>query len=207
MPKEYKKYDGKNIQDTRYEKRAYAGRMFINPTAISRGKTSEEEDMEHLEIRDYSFEATSFPDAMSQWTSVMIQQYVSNTVVRVVQEFTAFFESSLADNEELAKEWLEQAGDDLDYEDLNDFFGENWSKIPIPVSYAIDVLKNIMEGFKDLDNKVFWQEPELVVIGNPHILENMGMGVETLGDVADKGMKEVAEFLKDAVQKSKKEEE
>ena len=207
MPKEYKKYDGKNIQDTRYEKRAYAGRMFINPTAISRGKTSEEEDMETLEIRDYSFEATSFPDAMSQWTSVMIQQYVSNTVVRVVQEFTAFFESSLADNEELAKEWLEQAGDDLDYEDLNDFFGENWSKIPIPVSYAIDVLKNIMEGFTDLDNKVFWQEPELVVIGNPHILENMGMGVETLGDVADKGMKEVAEFLKDAVQKSKKEEE
>lgn len=206
MPKEYKKYDGKNIQDTRYEKRAYAGRMFINPTAISSGETSEE-DMENLEIRDYSLEATSFPDAMSQWSSVMLQQYVSNTVVRIVQEFTEFFQSSLADNEELAKEWLELAGDDLDYEDLSDFFGENWSKIPIPVSYAIDVLQNIMEGFKDLDNKVFWQEPELVVIGNPHILHNMGMGVETLDDVADKGMKEVTEFLKNAVQKSKQEEE
>ena len=55
----------------------------------------------------------------------------------------------------------------------------------------------IMDDFRDDPNLIQWQEPELIVMGNPHLMEHMGIKAETVGDYAEDGLKDLAKFVMD----------
>lgn len=75
----------------------------------------------------------------------------------------------------------------------------------IPAGFAVDVLAKIVSNFRDMDNLLFWQEPELIIMGNPNLVQNMNITAETLDDKAKDGVKDIEKFLINFT--SKKEEE
>ena len=82
-----------------------------------------------------------------------------------------------------------------------------WGEVPIPVDYSIKVLGKILEDFKENDNLIQWQEPEMIVMGNPHLMQHMGVKAETVGDYAEDGIKDLAKFVMNFATNPSEEEE
>jgi hypothetical protein len=61
------------------------------------------------------------------------------------------------------------------------------------------LVSEIIQDMMESDNLLFWQEPELIMIGNPSILDSIKMTGETIGDEADEGMEAVVDYLKNAM--------
>jgi hypothetical protein len=103
--------------------------------------------------------------------------------------------SSLTEEEKESKwkEFSKQYTETDDYKDVR-----------IKVGYAIDVLADIMNNILHSDNNIFWQEPEMVVMGNPSIIEGMKINAETVEDIAKDTVEKMETFLR---QTTKSEEE
>ena len=191
--KRFKQYDEGETIVSRAAKRTYAVRALVNTMRMSDEEAVN--DAADMEFRDYSYEASSYVEAMGNLMGDLVQNYAFNMCVKYLQTYIEFYEE-LAD---MPTEKLQQmVGDDIPAEELQELkkkYTKMWGEVPIPVDYSIKVLGKILEDFKENDNLIQWQEPEMIVIGNPHLMRHMGIKAETVGDYAEDGIKDLAKFV------------
>ena len=207
MPKAFDAFDDKKTVKDTVAKREYNVRQFVHTNKMI--EPDKLQDAEDIEVRDFTFQAGSYPEAMGLMLGDMVQNYAYNMCVKVLQTFHEWFENSgnvLTDDEAL--EMLR--GNDIiteddDIEEIKERIKNKWHEVMIPAGFAVDVLAKIVSNFRDMDNLLFWQEPELIIMGNPNLVQNMNITAETLDDKAKDGVKDIEKFLINFT--SKKEEE
>jgi len=209
MPKAFDSFDDKKtIKDT-VAKREYNVRQFVQTDKMI--EPDKVQDAEDIEVRDFTFQAGSYPEAMGLMLGDMVQNYAYNMCVKMLQTFHEWFEQSgqvLTD--EKALELLRSEGiitDDDDIEEIKDKVKNKWHEVMIPAGFAVDVLAKVVANFRDMDNLLFWQEPELIIMGNPNLVQNMNITAETLDDKAKDGVKDIEKFLVNFTSKKSEEEE
>jgi|TARA_R100001463_G_scaffold103544_6_gene157942 hypothetical protein len=209
MPKAFDSFDDKKtIKDT-VAKREYNVRQFVQTDKMI--EPDKVQDAEDIEVRDFTFQAGSYPEAMGLMLGDMVQNYAYNMCVKMLQTFHEWFEQSgqvLTD--EKALELLRSEGiitDEDDIEEIKDKVKNKWHEVMIPAGFAVDVLAKVVANFRDMDNLLFWQEPELIIMGNPNLVQNMNITAETLDDKAKDGVKDIEKFLVNFTSKKSEEEE
>jgi len=209
MPKAFDSFDDKKtIKDT-VAKREYNVRQFVQTDKMI--EPDKVQDAEDIEVRDFTFQAGSYPEAMGLMLGDMVQNYAYNMCVKMLQTFHEWFEQSgqvLTD--EKALELLRSEGiitDDDDIEEIKDKVKNKWHEVMIPAGFAVDVLAKVVANFRDMDNLLFWQEPELIIMGNPNLVQNMNITAGTLDDKAKDGVKDIEKFLVNFTSKKSEEEE
>ena len=209
MPKAFDSFDeNKTVKDT-VAKREYNVRQFVHTDKMI--EPDKVQDAEDIEVRDFTFQAGSYPEAMGLMLGDMVQNYAYNMCVKMLQTFHEWFEQSgnvLTDDEAL--EVLRENDiitDDDDIEEIKDRIKNKWHEVMIPAGFAVDVLAKIVENFRGMDNLLFWQEPELIIMGNPNLVQNMNVTAETLDDKAKDGVKDIEKFLINFTSKKGEEEE
>lgn len=205
--KRFKQYDEDKTINSRAAKRTYAVRALVNTMRMSDEEAVN--DAADMEFRDYSYEASSYVEAMGNLMGDLVQNYAFNMCVKYLQTYIEFYEKLADMPEEQIKEMVSS---DLklsakDMKKLREKYKEMWGEIPIPVEYSIKVLAKILEDFKENDNLIQWQEPEMIVIGNPHLMQHMGIKAETVGDYAEDGIKDLAKFVMNFATNPNEEEE
>ena len=209
MPKAFDSFDDKKtIKDT-VAKREYNVRQFVQTDKMI--EPDKVQDAEDIEVRDFTFQAGSYPEAMGLMLGDMVQNYAYNMCVKMLQTFHEWFEQSgqvLTD--EKALELLRSEGiitDEDDIEEIKDKVKNKWHEVMIPAGFAVDVLAKVVANFRDMDNLLFWQEPELIIMGNPNLVQNMNITAGTLDDKAKDGVKDIEKFLVNFTSKKSEEEE
>jgi hypothetical protein len=138
----------------------------------------------------------------------MVQNYAFNMCVKYFQTFVEFFEELGHMDTDKVKDMLSSENlSEEEVERLKSIYQDKWQEVPVPVEYCLKVLGKILEDFKDEDNLLMWQEPEMIVMGNPNLLGAMNVRAETVGDYAEDGIKDLAKFMVDFGTKSSSEEE
>ena len=207
MPKAFDAFDDKKTVKDTVAKREYNVRQFVHTNKMI--EPDKLQDAEDIEVRDFTFQAGSYPEAMGLMLGDMVQNYAYNMCVKVLQTFHEWFENSgnvLTDDEAL--EMLrgnDIITDDDDIEEIKERIKNKWHEVMIPAGFAVDVLAKIVSNFRDMDNLLFWQDHELIIMGNPNLVQNMNITAETLDDKAKDGVKDIEKFLINFT--SKKEEE
>ena len=208
MPKEFKQFDKDETVNREYSNRDYATRMFVTREGMA-GNVS---DVEDLEIIDFNISASSYPEAMGKWLGKVVQMYCANLAVFMSNEFTGHFANAIDDiGHDKAKEMFMEVMNSEDeisslteeekeskWEDFSKQYTEtdDYKDVRIKVGYAIEILDSIMENVIHSDNNIFWQEPEMVVMGNPNIIEGMKINAETVEDIAKDTVEKMETFLK-----------
>ncbi len=194
---------------TKATKRTYATRALVNPVRMSDDDAVN--DAADMEFRDYSTEASSYVEAMGKYMGDMVQNYAFNMCVKYFQTYIEFFEDMANMDDEAVQDIINNTiGGDFSIEDtarLKEMFKERWQEVPVPVEYTLKILAKILEDIKNERNLLQWQEPELVIMGNPNLVENMVVKAETVEDYANNGIENLAKFMVDFGTKSKGEEE
>ena len=76
---------------------------------------------------------------------------------------------------------------------------ENWDKVEIPIMHVLTLVADIVQQIMEGDNLLFWQEPELIIIGNPSVIESIQMQGATIEDEVESGVDDVVNYLKQAL--------
>ena len=208
MPKAFNQFDRDKTIKNDCEKRTYYTRQFVNTKSMT--DTDGHTDAEDLEVRDYKFSATSYPEAMGLMIGDMVQNYAYNMSVKVLMLFEDWFKTSgqILDDEK-ALDNLDEFGIKPDEEEiarLKDRIKNEWQDVMIPAGFAVKILEGIVDNIRTAPNLLHWQEPELIIMGNPNLVENMHVKAETLSDVAEDGIKDMEKFLINFSSKKQEEE-
>ena len=203
--KRFKQYDEDKTINSRAAKRTYAVRALVNTMRMSDEEAVN--DAADMEFRDYSYEASSYVEAMGNLMGDLVQNYAFNMCVKYLQTYIEFYEKLADMSEEQIKEMVGNEIPADEIQELKKKYTEMWGEVPIPVDYSIKVLGKILEDFKDNDNLIQWQEPEMIVMGNPHLMQHMGVKAETVGDYAEDGIKDLAKFVMNFATNPNEEEE
>ena len=205
--KRFKQYDEGETIVSRAAKRTYAVRALVNTMRMSDEEAVN--DAADMEFRDYSYEASSYVEAMGKLMGDLVQNYAFNMCVKFLQTYIEFYEKLADMPEEQIKDMIasDEALSAKDINKLKEKYAEMWGEVPIPVDYSIKVLAKILEDFKENDNLIQWQEPEMIVMGNPHLMQHMGIKAETVGDYAEDGIKDLAKFVMNFATNPNEEEE
>ena len=78
-------------------------------------------------------------------------------------------------------------------------FMDNWDKVEVPVNQMLHLVNDIVKQMMESDNLLFWQEPELIIIGNPSVIESIQMQGATIEDEVENGVDDVVNYLKQAM--------
>ena len=191
--KRFEQYDEDKTINSRAAKRTYAVRALVNTMRMSDEKAVN--DAADMEFRDYSYEASSYVEAMGKLMGDLVQNYAFNMCVKFLQTYIEFYEELTDMSEEQLRNMVGDAIPADEIPELKKKYVDKWLEVPIPVDYSIKVLGRILEDFKQKDNLVQWQEPEMIVMGNPHLMQHMGVKAETVGDYAEDGIQDLAKFV------------
>jgi hypothetical protein len=195
MPKQFDNFGEVNKVDREYEKRTYFARAFVALDGNSKGT-----DAEDLEVFDYEFEATSFQDAMGQYAAHQLQVAVNNQALRMRRLLMEALQSAVngeGDGFETLMEYMGEQSKDLVLEGIRLMKEGDINDMPIPAGWIAAVIHAVQTMFDHENNGAFWQEPQLVMIGNPALISNMFVQAQTASDVAEEGVTKIEEFLKD----------
>jgi len=196
MPKAFNQFDRDKTIKNDCEKRTYYTRQFVNTKAMT--NTDGHTDAEDMEVRDYKFSATSYPEAMGLMIGDMVQNYAYNMSVKVLMLFEDWFKTSgqVLDDEKVLDKLDEVIKfDEEEIARLKDRIKNEWQDVMIPAGFAVKILERIVNDIRTAPNLLHWQEPELIIMGNPNLVENMHVKAETLSDVAEDGIKDMEKFL------------
>lgn len=196
MPKAFNQFDGDKTIKNDCEKRTYYTRQFVNTKAMT--DTDGHTDAEDMEVRDYKFSATSYPEAMGLLIGDMVQNYAYNMSVKLLMLFEDWFKTSgkVLDDEKVLDKLDEVIKlDEEEIATLKDKIKNEWQDVMIPAGFAVKILERIVNDIRTAPNLLHWQEPELIIMGNPNLVENMHVKAETLSDVAEDGIKDMEKFL------------
>lgn len=195
MPKQFDNFGEVNKVDREYEKRTYFARAFIALDGNRKGM-----DAEDLEVFDYELEATSFQDAMGQYAAHQLQVAINSQSLRMARLLIEALQSAMSgegDGFDTLIEYMGEQNKDLVLEGIRLMKEENIDDMPIPAGWVAAIIKAVQAMFDHENNGAFWQEPQLVMIGNPALISNMFVEARTASDVAEEGVTKIEEFLKD----------
>jgi hypothetical protein len=195
MPKQFDNFGEVNKVDREYEKRTYFARAFIALGGNRKGM-----DAEDLEVFDYELEATSFQDAMGQYAAHQLQVAINSQSLRMARLLIEALQSAMSgegDGFDTLIEYMGEQNKDLVLEGIRLMKEENIDDMPIPAGWVAAIIKAVQAMFDYENNGAFWQEPQLVMIGNPALISNMYVEAKTASDVAEEGVTKIEEFLKD----------
>lgn len=195
MPKQFDNFGEVNKVDREYEKRTYFARAFVALDGNKKGM-----DAEDLEVFDYELEATSFQDAMGQYAAHQLQVAINNQSLRMARLLTEALQSAMSgegDGFDTLMEYMGEQNKDLVLEGIRLMKEGDIDDMPIPAGWVAAVIKAVQVMFDYENNGAFWQEPQLVMIGNPALISNMFVEAKTASDVAEEGVTKIEEFLKD----------
>lgn len=197
MPKQFDNFGEVNKVDREYEKRTYFARAFVALDGNKKGM-----DAEDLEVFDYELEATSFQDAMGQYAAHQLQVAINNQSLRMARLLTEALQSAMSgegDGFDTLMEYMGEENKDLVLEGIRLMKEGDIDDMPIPAGWVAAVIKAVQAMFDYENNGAFWQEPQLVMIGNPALISNMFVEAKTASDVAEEGVTKIEEFLKDKI--------
>lgn len=197
MPKQFDNFGEVNKVDREYEKRTYFARAFVALDGNKKGM-----DAEDLEVFDYELEATSFQDAMGQYAAHQLQVAINNQSLRMARTLTEALQSAMSgegDGFDTLMEYMGEQNKDLVLEGIRLMKEGDIDDMPIPAGWVAAVIKAVQAMFDYENNGAFWQEPQLVMIGNPALISNMFVEAKTASDVAEEGVTKIEEFLKDKI--------
>ena len=195
MPKQFDNFGEVNKVNREYDKRTYFARAFV-----ALDGNSKDTDAEDLEVFDYEFEATSFQDAMGQYAAHQLQVAINNQALRMSRLLMEALQSAVSgegDGFDTLIEYMGEESKDLVLEGIRLMKEENMQDMPIPAGWIAAVIHAVQKMFDYENNGAFWQEPQLVMIGNPALISNMFVQAQTASDVAEEGVTKIEEFLKD----------
>lgn len=195
MPKQFDNFGEVNKVDREYEKRTYFARAFVALDGNKKGMEAED-----LEVFDYELEATSFQDAMGQYAAHQLQVAINNQSLRMARLLTEALQSAMSgegDGFDTLMEYMGEQNKDLVLEGIRLMKEGDIDDMPIPAKWVAAVIKAVHAMFDYENNGAFWQEPQLVMIGNPALISNMFVEAKTASDVAEEGVTKIEEFLKD----------
>ena len=195
MPKQFDNFGEVNKVDREYEKRTYFARAFVALDGNRKGM-----DAEDLEVFDYELEATSFQDAMGQYAAHQLQVAINSQSLRMARLLIEALQSAMSgegDGFDTLIEYMGEQNKDLVLEGIRLMKEENIDDMPIPAGWVAAIIKAVQAMFDHENNGAFWQEPQLVMIGNPALISNMYVEAKTASDVAEEGVTKIEEFLKD----------
>jgi hypothetical protein len=195
MPKQFDNFGEVNKVDREYEKRTYFARAFVALDGNRKGM-----DAEDLEVFDYELEATSFQDAMGQYAAHQLQVAINSQSLRMARLLIEALQSAMSgegDGFDTLIEYMGEQNKDLVLEGIRLMKEENIDDMPIPAGWVAAIIKAVQAMFDYENNGAFWQEPQLVMIGNPDLISNMFVEAKTASDVAEEGVTKIEEFLKD----------
>lgn len=197
MPKQFDNFGEVNKVDREYEKRTYFARAFVALDGNKKGM-----DAEDLEVFDYELEATSFQDAMGQYAAHQLQVAINNQALRMSRLLIEALQSAMSgkgDGFDTLMEYMGEENKDLVLEGIRLMKEGDIDDMPIPAKWVAAVIKAVHAMFDYENNGAFWQEPQLVMIGNPALISNMFVEAKTASDVAEEGVTKIEEFLKDKI--------
>ena len=187
VPKQFGKHgeDGV-IPSDKYATRTYSARAFILDSPKDGIK-----DANDLTTRDFEFDGASIFDALGQLQNYMGQMFAQNMAVNVQHKMVEFYRDSmpkdLTEAEEFMRKtvppsYMEEIERNGTFAEFHQQFMENWDKVEIPVMHVLTLLNDIVQQIMEGDNLLFWQEPELIIIGNPSVIESIQMQGATIED-------------------------
>lgn len=197
MPKQFDNFGEVNKVDREYEKRTYFARAFVALDGNKKGM-----DAEDLEVFDYELEATSFQDAMGQYAAHQLQVAINNQALRMSRLLIEALQSAMSgkgDGFDTLMEYMGEENKDLVLEGIRLMKEGDIDDMPIPAKWVAAVIKAVHAMFDYENNGAFWQEPQLVMIGNPALISKMFVEAKTASDVAEEGVTKIEEFLKDKI--------
>lgn len=203
MPKDFKNFDTDKTVNREYDERTYYARAFRQVPEFN-GKDKNIEGAEDLDVFDYEFSASSFPDALGQWIAHEVQVAVATGI----SSFVGFIEKVLNDVVDINDEGHEFL---LSYipNELQETFSEmceasikadRQDTIAMPMGFIQNVMHRARDLWDEHNNYWFAHEPELVMFGNPNILGSMDVTGATTSDVADEGIDAMEQFLKNKME-------
>ena len=199
MAKEFKDFGEDKLVDRKYNKRTYSGRAF----RYIPGDKNIIGDAEDMEVYDYQFEATSFPDALGQWVAHEVQVAVASNLISFVEFMTKILHD-MVDPEDEGFPLMLQFIPEQFREEVTEMCKaaaqtknkEAQDILPLPLGFFIHTMKKAFEAANNSNNWWFADEPQAVIFGNPDIIENMKVVGATTSDIANVGISEMEKFLK-----------
>ena len=134
--------------------------------------------------------------------------FAQNMAVQVQHKMVEFYRDSmptdLTEAEEFMRKtvppkYMEEIERNGTFAEFHQQFMENWDKVEIPVMHVLTLLSDIVQQIMEGDNLLFWQEPELIIIGNPSVIESIQMQGATIEDEVENGVDDVVNYLKQAL--------
>jgi hypothetical protein len=118
-------------------------------------------------------------------------------MARLLTEALQSAMSGEGDGFDTLMEYMGEQNKDLVLEGIRLMKEGDIDDMPIPAKWVAAVIKAVHAMFDYENNGAFWQEPQLVMIGNPALISNMFVEAKTASDVAEEGVTKIEEFLKD----------
>ena len=204
VPKDFGKHgeDGV-IPSDKYATRTYSARAFILDSPKDGIK-----DANDLKPIDFEFDGASIFEALGKLQNYLGQMFAQNMAVQVQHKIVEFYRDSmpkdLTEAEEFIRrtvppEYMEEIERNGSFADFHQQFMDNWDKVEIPIMHVLTLVADIVQQIMEEDNLLFWQEPELIIIGNPSIIESIQMQGATIEDEVENGVDDVVNYLKQAM--------
>ena len=204
MPKEFGKHgeDGV-IPSDKYATRTYSARAFILDSPKDGIK-----DANDLKPIDFEFDGASIFEALGQLQNYLGQMFAQNMAVNVQHKMVEFYRDSmpkdLTEAEEFMRktvppQYMEEIERTGTFAEFHENFMNNWDKVEVPVNQMLHLVNDIVKQMMESDNLLFWQEPELIIIGNPSVIESIQMQGATIEDEVENGVDDVVKYLKQAM--------
>ena len=204
VPKEFGKHgeDGV-IPSDKYATRTYSARAFILDSPKDGIK-----DANDLKPIDFEFDGASVFEALGKLQNYLGQMFAQNMAVQVQHKMVEFYRDSmpsdLTEAEEFMRktvppQYMEEIERTGTFAEFHQNFMDNWDKVEIPIMHVLTLVADIVQQIMEGDNLLFWQEPELIIIGNPSVIESIQMQGATIEDEVENGVDDVVNYLKQAL--------
>ena len=204
VPKDFGKHgeDGV-IPSDKYATRTYSARAFILENPKDGVK-----DANDLKTLDFEFDGSSVFEALGMLQNYLGQMFAQNMAVQVQHKIVEFYRDSmpkdLTEAEEFMRktvppQYMEEIERNGTFAEFHQNFMDNWDKVEIPIMHVLTLVADIVQQIMEGDNLLFWQEPELIIIGNPSVVESIQMHGATIEDEVENGVDDVVNYLKQAL--------
>tara|TARA_Y100001973_G_scaffold79845_1_gene117408 strand:- start:74 stop:733 length:660 start_codon:yes stop_codon:yes gene_type:complete len=206
VPKEFGKHGEEGVVPSdKYATRTYSARAFILDDPKDGIK-----DANDLKPIDFEFDGASIFEALGQLQNYLGQMFAQNMAVNMQHKLVKFYKDSmptdLTEAEDFMRKtvppsYMEEIERNGTFAEFHQQFMENWDKVEIPVAHVLHLVNDIVQQIMHDDNLLFWQEPELIIIGNPSVIESIQMQGATIEDEVENGVDDVVNYLKQAMKK------
>tara|TARA_R100001443_G_scaffold58776_1_gene69234 strand:- start:465 stop:1076 length:612 start_codon:yes stop_codon:yes gene_type:complete len=198
MPVNFDAFREEDTVNKKFDKRTYFARSWREM-----GGNSGESSADNLDVHNFKYDATSFPDALGQWIAHEIQVAVGNQAVKFAQFLTEALEDMTIKDTNAYEAHISYIGEgnrELIDKACNQIKnGKEPNMFPVPLGFIIEIIDMILEQMIEHNNFWFWQEPQLVMMGNPDIIENMYVQAKNEDEVVSDGIDSLENYLKNKI--------